>query len=405
MSDRPVLDPVPKTKPHDYSYRAIKAQMAKPGVVTVPTHPGEWHNPNQKYLAHRGQDNGGTCTGQAGAYGARHNYIKLTGDAPTPEELTQIKRNVIDSLGSRVDILPAKEFSSECAYQMGRYFGNITYPSGGDIRFVARAIRDYGICLESQWHSDKERLKVWTYPPGARQTPDGGVTPEEAAEFSAKHRIKGWAMVGRADGFATYDEICAAIYEKGWVMCAIPIYTNFMEMQGQEVPVYPFPNGEIDGYHAQIVDGYSPDALDIEHSWFGWCGQHGKLPKEYINYAIDQCVWLVWLDEEETLIGQEIYEKFEVTSNVPAWVRVNGNPIGTTPIKFAIEHDKIYEVAVGADGYVTQTEPVDDSMKLDDGSVGHNFVLDPVIPTPQPVKSWFEIFVDFLKSLIALFKR
>ena len=73
-------------------------------------------------------------------------------------------------------------------------------------------------------------------------------------------------------------------------MCAIPIYSNFDEMAGQEHPDYPYPNGEIDGFHAQIVDGYTPEALDIEHSWYGWCGQHGTLSKEYYEYARDQCV-------------------------------------------------------------------------------------------------------------------
>ena len=399
----PILDPIPTTRPHDYSLRAIrKAQEAKPGAVTLPTFPEEWHNPNQKYLAHREQKNGGTCTGQSGAYGARHNYIKLTGDKPTAEEMAQIKRDVRDSLGSLVDILPAKEFSSECLYQMGRAAGNITYPSGGEIRFVAKAMRDYGVCLESQWHSDKERLKVWMYPPGARKTPDGGATPEEAAEFAAGHRISGWAMVGRADGYATYEEVCAAIYKYGWVMGAIPICTNFREMEGQEVPVYPPYNDDIDGFHAQIVDGYickgyPEDALDIEHSWFKFCGQHGKLPREYFNRAIDLCVWLVWLDEEETLIGQETHKPLTITTNVPAMITVDGVAIGNSPQKIAREIGKTYMISAVPDDpkYASQMVTVDDGVKE------LIFTLE-LIPIPEPKKN---PFLAFFEWLIKLFRR
>ena len=396
IPNRPILDPIPTTRPHDYSLRAIrKAQEVKPGAVTLLAFPEEWHNPNQKYLAHREQKNGGTCTGQSGAYGARHNYIKLTGDKPTAEEMAQIKRDVRDSLGSLVDILPAKEFSSECLYQMGRAAGNITYPSGGDIRFVAKAMRDYGVCLESQWHSDKERLKVWMYPPGARKTPDGGATPEEAAEFAAGHRISGWAMVGRADGFATFDEVRAAIYKYGWVKCAIPIYTNFAEMWGQEVPVYPFPNGELDGFHAQIVDGYTASELDIEHSWFGWCGQHGILPKEYYTYARDQCVWLVYIDDEEALIGKEIHKLLTITTNIPAMITVDGTKIGNSPQKIAREIGKQYTVCAEADGYEKQCQVVDESTAPELA-----FVLEPLPPIPPIKKGIFETLIEFLAGII-----
>ena len=395
----PKLDPIPTTKPHDYSYREIKVQMAKPKVSTV-QRLEEWHNPNQKYLTHRDQKNGGTCTGQAAAYGAGHNYMKLTGDIPTPEQLAQLKRNVIDSLGSLVDILPPHEFSSECAYQMGREVGHIVYPSGGDIRFVARAMRDYGICLESQWHSDKERLKVWMYPPGPRVTPDGGVSPEEAAAFASLHRSKGWAMVGTPDGDATWDEICDAIYEKGWVMCAIPIYTNYHEIQGQEIPVYPRPNGEIDGFHAQIVDGYTPTELDIEHSWWGFCGQHGKLTKEYYTSARDMCVWLVWLDDEETIIAKEHYHSLTIQVKdaktyqpVLADVYINNIKVGVAPQKVAIEPGKEYQLEIKKDKYIDKTQTYLGS----DSDIEIIIPLDPIIPI---IKTPWELILEFIYSLI-----
>lgn len=392
----PILDPAPSGKPHDYSLRAIhRVQMMKAPVAAVEPRPIEWHNPNQKYLVHRDQKDGGTCTGQAACYGMAHNYIRLTGDIPTAEQMAKLQRDVIDSLGSLVDILPPHEFSSECAYQMGRDAGKVTYPSGGEIRFVAKAMRDYGIVLESQWHSDKLRTKVWNYPPGARETSDGGLSPEDAAKFASNHRIKGWAMVGSPDGDATWDEICDAIYRYGWVMCAIPVYTNYTEMQGQEVPVYPNPQGcAIGGFHAQCVDGYSPAALDIEHSWREFCGQHGLLPVEYYNYARSQCVWLVYIDEEETLIGEEIHTSCNITCNTPAIVSVDGIVVGPSPQKIAIEKGVKYIVKVSAEGFASQEKVIDD------GTGDIEFTL--TIALPPSKKTWWMKIIDWIIDILKI---
>jgi len=397
MMEKPKLDNPPSGKPHDYSLRAIRSvQMAKVPVALEPF-PEEWHNPNQKWLAHRGQSVGGTCTGQASAYGLRHNYIKLANDPPTAEQMAAIQRDVTDAIGTLIDILPDKEISSEAMYQMGRFIGNITYPSGGEIRFVAKAARDWGYALEHDWHSDKSRVCVWTYPPGvvgARADANGGTTQVMIDKFAADHRIKGWAMVGTPDGDAEWDEIRAAIYKYGWVMCAIPIYSNFSEMAGQEHPVYPYPNGKLDGFHAQIVDGYTPDALDIEHSWHRWCGQHGLLPKEYYTFARDQCVWLVYIDDEEVKIGQDIHVTCNITSNTPAHIDVDGVRTGDTPLKIAIEKGKTYVITASALGFASQTAVIDEN------STDLNFVL---VPVPFPPKEpWWKRLISWLMQL---FKR
>ena len=393
----PPLDNAPSGKPHDYSLRAIRsAQMAKVPVALEPF-PEEWHNPNQKWLAHRGQSVGGTCTGQSGAYGLALNYMKLTGDVPAPEQMEKIQRDVRDSINTLIDILPPNEPSSEAIYQMGRFVGNVTYPSGGEIRFVAKAMRDYGWALERDWHSDKSRECVWTYPPGVDSTrsgANGGVTQDQINKFAADHRIKGWAMVGTPDGDATWDEIRAAIYKYGWVMCAIPIYSNFSEMQGQERPVYPYPNGELDGFHAQIVDGYTAANLDIEHSWYGWCGQHGLLPKEYYTFARDQCVWLVYIDDEEVKIGKEIYTSLNIICKLDtAVISVDGVVIGVSPQKIARIAGKEYTVSASNPGYITQSRVVPPSVNE------VVFTLDPFQPPADP---WWKRLISWLMQL---FKR
>ena len=355
--------------------------------------PESWTDPNENEVADGDQDFRGTCTGKSIRYWCDFNYIELTGDKPTPEERSHYQKDVVDPIGTRHDVLFDNSFSAECSYQMGRFVGNITYPSGGEIRFNARALRDYGICLESQWHTDKAGTVVWTYPPGPRGHDAGGATPEEAAIFSAFHKVKGWAMVGREDGDASWDEIRAAINKYHRVICGIPIYENYSSMAGGD-GTYPTPRGPIIGYHAQCVYGHTPDYLKLKHSWGAWCGINGKLPKEYFDIARDQSVWMVILDEEESIIGHAIYKSISVLCNVPAIVSVDGKIVGITPQKIALEKGKKYVITVSADRYVAQTRTVDES-----STENQLFELEPSIPADQ---TWWR---KFLEWLINLFKR
>jgi hypothetical protein len=204
-------------------------------------------------------------------------------------------------------------------------------------------------------------------------------------------------MVGSPDGDATYQEICDAIYDYGWVMCAIPIYTNFVEMVGEENPRYPRPNGEIDGFHAQICDGYTPEELDIEHSWYGWCGQHGTLPIEYYTFARDLCVWLVYIDDEEVKIGEDIHRTITITSNVPSTISVDGTIVGISPQKVAVDVKVSHIIGAVADGYVPQSKTVDDSISE------VSFVLEP--STSQPTKSWLQLIGEILGQIFAKIKE
>lgn len=376
----PVLDPVPIGKPHDYSLRKMKAPVPEEVIVS----PESWTNPHENDVADADQDFRGTCTGQATRYWSDFNYIELTGDRPTPEERSHYAKDVIDPIGTRHDVLFDNSFSAECSYQMGRFVGNITYPSGGEIRFNARALRDYGICLESQWHTDKAGTNVWVYPPGARPN-GGGASPEEAEKFSALHRVKGWAMIGREDGDASWDEIRAAINKYKKILCGIPIYENYQSMAGGD-GTYPTPRGPIVGYHAQCVYGHTPDYLKLKHSWGSWCGVNGKLTKEYFNIARDQCVWLAIIDDEETKILHDIYNSISITSNVEAVITVDGVVVGKSPQRVAIEKGRDYVIAASADGYIAQSKMVDESS----GDV--HFVLEPSVPAN---KAWWQKLIDW----------
>ena len=389
----PILDPAPSGKPHDWQFRKIQTVKG----VTELVFPAGYKNPYVIETAPRDQDFRGTCVGQSTAYCFDILYMMLTKDVPTGDDKQQFTKNVVDALGTTHDILYPKSASAESAYQMSRYIGNITYPAGSEIRFAVRAWKDYGINLESQWHTDKKGTSVYMYPPGARVTADGMISQEDAATFAALHKIEGYAMCGTPDGGATWDEICYGIFTKGFVLGAIPVYENYGDMAGGD-GTFTDPRGSIAGFHALCFYGYDDQYLYLLHSWGDWCGRFGKISKDYFRTASDMSVWMVVLDSAEVVIGKQTARTVPITSNIPANITVNDVLVGVTPQKISVEPGKTYNVMASADGYYPQTKAVSDGVN----SV--EFTLE-AVPTPQPARSWFEILVDFVKSLIALFRR
>lgn len=391
IKNLPKLDPPPSGIPHDWQFSKI--QMMK--GVTIPAYPDTWKNPLVSQTAPRDQGEGGTCVGQSTAYYYDLIYMMILNDLPTDADKAQFKKDVIDALGTKHDILYPKSSSAECFYQISRNIGNITYPEGSETRLSLRAWIKYGMNLESQWHTDKLRTCVWQYPPGPRVTADGGISPEDSAVFGALHLASGYAMCGAPDGGASWEEICSAIYAKGAVLGAIPVYENYGTMQGGD-GTFPDPSGNIAGYHALCFYGYDEDYLYLVHSWGDWCGRFGRISKNYYNYAQNQCVWMVVLDTQEVLIGRQINRTIPITSNVTAMISVNGVNAGNSPQKISVEPGKTYTVMASADGYISQSKTVDDSVSA------LSFTLETV---PQPIKSWYQPIIDLIKYLIALFKR
>jgi len=211
------------------------------------------------------------------------------------------------------------------------------------------------MCLESQWHTDKTGKCVWDKAP--RKTVDGGLSPAEAADFAKHHRAVSWAMAGDEYGNATFDEICDAIYKYGFVLAGIPVYENYETMQGGDGK-FPEPRGNIVGYHALCYYGYDEDTLYLLHSWGDFCNIHGSVSREYTNSNVQESVYLVILDDEDTKIAREIYSSLLVTVKdnitkepIPAQISVDGVLIGNSPQKFATEKDKTYIIEVVMTGY------------------------------------------------------
>ena len=368
---------------------------AKPAPVPTVVRPAKWKNPNARLVAPRDQMDRGTCVGQSTAYCYDMLYISLTGEKPTPEDIAKFKKDVVDSIGTLHDVLYPQSASAECFYQTSRTIGNITYPAGSETRFAARAWIQWGMNLESQWHTDKKGTCVWEKEP--RKTTDGGLAAIEAADFAEHHRAKGWAMLGDDGGNASFDEVCDAIYTRGFVLSGIPVYENYSEMQGGDGS-FPEPRGEIAGYHALAMYGYDEDNIYLLHSWGAYCSTYGSVSRNYVNHTSAQSVYLVVLDDEDVKIARENYKSLTVSVKakdtglqIPADVKVNGVVIGLAPQKFAVEAGKSYEIEVSFMGYKSQK-------KLADGSSEEIiFELDADL-TPEQ-KGWFWRFLNWLLSL------
>ena len=180
---KPILDGKPTTRGKNWSFSKIQEMKGiKPGVAP---RPAAYKNPLAPQTAPRDQDARGTCCGQSGAHCYDIEYMTLMKDLPNAADIAQFKTNVIDQIGTTHDILYPESASAESFYQMSRKIGNVTYPSGSEILFVCRAWCQYGMNLESQWHTDKLGTCVWMYPPGPRVTNDGGIDPVTAATFAA----------------------------------------------------------------------------------------------------------------------------------------------------------------------------------------------------------------------------
>ena len=396
--NRPILDPVPSGKPHDYQFMRI--QMMK--GVTELVYPVPYETKEAKLTAERDQQDRGTCVGQSGGGAGDILHIILCKCVPTDADKAQFQKNVVDAIGTIHDVLYRESISAECAYQMSRYIGNVTYPAGSEIRFLVRAWKDYGMVPEDMWHTAKTAFNVWTYPPGVdalRATANGGITQDQIDAEAAKHRIDGYAMCGTPDGGATWDEVCYAIYTQKVVLGAIPVYENYSQMQGGD-GTFPDPSGELAGFHALCFYGYDESYLYFLHSWGTWCGRYGKISRKYFDYASDQSVWMVVLDSADTEFGKASHGHLTITTNIPAQLTVNDIVIGITPQTIATVKDTEYALSLSAEGYLTKTAEITG----DESTRELDFVLDPA-PVPVIKKTWIDLFKEFINWLTNLFKR
>jgi hypothetical protein len=276
----------------------------------------------------------------------------LTKVTPTDSDKQNYKRDVVDKIGTLHDILYPQSASAEAFYQKSRELGGITGGEGSETRYAGMAWVKYGTNTENQWHTAKTPYNVWQVFP--RKTEDGGLTPDAAEAFASTHRAEGWAVVGDEYGNATFDEICQAIYDKGFIIAGIPVYENYESMNGGDGE-FPDPKGSIVGYHALCYYGYDSDHLYLLHSWGDWCGKYGSVSRHYFESTLQESVYIVILDSQDTIIGKEEYASLTITTKergvpIPGDIYVDGVKIGKSPQKIAISKGK-YKIEGRCVGY------------------------------------------------------
>ena len=389
----PVLDPKPTGRPMFWTIKKLH-ELKEVEVVRPPS----WDNPDIKDIVERDQAVRGTCTGQGGAEWYDTDHITLTGQRPTPDEKKQFKKDVVDQLGTTHDILYPQSISAEGVYQISRKIGNVTYPEGSETRFVAQALQQYGVVLESMWHTDKTGKCVWTYANHPIPTNDGGVSQADAAAFAAQHTIDGYAMVGDETGSASFDEICDAIYKYRLVLAGIPVYSNFTQMEGGDGS-FPEPEGDIAGYHCLLFYGYDEDNIHLRNSWGPYCSINGSVSKHYTNMSVQESVYLVMLDSADTPLLRDYYKKLVISvtdkatgTPLAADITVNGTLVGKAPQTISVEPNTSYDIEVSMAGYISQKKSADDSLEE------IAFQLD--AETPATKKTWWEVIVDWIKKLL-----
>lgn len=323
---QPVLDPIPIYQPQTWEWA--------PEFMVVTGIPVSYKNEDWKNLAHRDQGDRGTCTGMTGTEIRELLYMRLMNDRPTDADKQKLARDIKEANGLIRDALYPQSFSAENAYQWGREYAGITFPSGGFTWAVFAAMVKRGIVLESTWPTSKTPKAVWIKPP-----PDN---MELVTKEAPLHVIDGYAKV------IGWDNTCAAIYKYGCVASSFKCYENMNQMYGGD-GTFPDPKGAETGAHALCLVGYDENWLYCIHSWGDYCGMLGRISRIYFDKG-NLDVFTV-LDAEDTHRLRDLFRTYLISANVPANIYLDEKCVGTvttTPVKVSLGMGKTYTIRAEA---------------------------------------------------------
>lgn len=287
-----------------YNYQQIQSVNRNVPDQSIPP---VWINDNVYLIPQRDQGERGTCVGQATAYAADLNAIRLTDWRP---DLTSIRRNTIIDIGTVKfikDELPLGCSSAECAFIISRELGGIRKDQNGSfLDFSVAAWCKKGICTDSLWWNPKSANfdNYEAYPTSRKKT----------SSQSELHTIDGYADAG------DFESIKDAIYKNGFVLMAINVFDNWLDNNCEGV--FPDPKGNCIGSHALCWVGYDEKNLYCLHSWAGW-SMLGGISKKYFDAA--HCTAFVPLDSHETSVAKDSYVKLVVTTDVTCDIKVGND--------------------------------------------------------------------------------
>ena len=287
-----------------YNYQLLQE---KKEVVPAQSRPPVWINENIYAIPRRDQGERGTCVGQATAYAADLNNMKLTSWRP---DLKQTIRNdvvISNDIKFIKDTLPDGCASAECAYVTSREVGNIRRDQlGSFLDYAVKAWQKVGICSDSLWWTPKSAtFNNFDAYPGSR---------EKCTVNAELHTIEGYAAT------QDFESIKDAIYKNGFVLMAINVYSNWLDNNCEGL--FPDPKGNTIGSHALCWVGYDENNLYCLHSWSEW-SLLGGISKAYFDKA--HLTPFIPLDTYEVDAAKQLYSKLTITSDVTSNIQINSD--------------------------------------------------------------------------------
>lgn len=346
-----LLDKLPDFTRFDFQYSEL---ISEEDVI-----PSSYMNPLINFVAHRDQGYRGTCVGQAAAYFMDINYMQLTGDKPTEQEILEFKR------AYPIDSLYPTSFSAESAYKWSRDELNINLTSGSFVSASVLSLTKKGICSERLWPTAKTDAYTVSEPP-------------DAISEGSFHKTSGYAEI------LNFDHACNAIYKHGVIVGALRVYENYGS--GFKYGEFPEPMGKLIGGHALCFIGYDNDYLYCLHSWGNTTPKIGRVSKAYFN-AEAYHVYAV-IDEEEVKLLKNRFATIYITANVGATIYVDNQLVGKTNLKISLPLGTHHEIkAIYGNEQKTSTILVDSNK-----TVAFSFDIEPPKKT-----NWL---IELLKQLL-----
>ena len=272
--------------------------------MSITAIPRAWDNPNIGKLMWRDQGDRGICVGVSAAYGIDLDIISVLNKIPTEEDkLKYVKKDVKTNIGSCTLIhdvgYPDNTTSGQCIYVWSREIGHVDAPVGSYVSAAAEALTKRGVVLEREWFTPKS---VYCAPDYSYPVQDGVKIIQSAA-----HRM--WNGYSNSTNFET---ICKGIYEHGYVLGPIDIYSNYLQDNAQGM--LPDPKGESIGSHAICWTGYDLDKMELHciMTWgSAWTYTSGI---SYKYFTTGAGAFYIPLSVKQLEDAQELYRRVVISS-------------------------------------------------------------------------------------------
>ena len=152
--------------------------------------------------------------------------------------------------------------------------GDVSSDDGAQMRDIGKALLNYGVCEES-------------YFPYVVSNYANAPSPEAVAN-AEKYKISGYYAL------TTLEQIRQTIFQSQKpVLAGIEVYENFRNIPANGM--MPMPSGQLLGYHAILICGYSDEGkyLICRNSWGSGFGLKGYflMPFDYVNEGHASDFW------------------------------------------------------------------------------------------------------------------